>query len=137
MTMTYGDTTTTSLQSLDLYFSLCEDTALQRIWANALTNYAIWLTLHELAHYLYRIKDTKSEAFKTICWKGGKNSCKTDDFISEYAQTDMYEDYAEHFAYWYVVYVQKTEPLRKPDNPNSVPFQAKMKYFDMTYPTAI
>jgi hypothetical protein len=68
MTMTYGDSTTTSLQFIDLYFEVCNDIKLKEVWKNALHEYARWLTIHELGHYFYWIKDTQTVAFESICW---------------------------------------------------------------------
>jgi hypothetical protein len=131
--MTYGNTSTTSLQSLELFFNLCKEKQLKEIRNNALYEYAKWLILHELGHYLYYIKDSKAHLFEAICWKEEQLLCTADDFVSTYAQTDKYEDYAEHFAYWYVVHIQKEKPIEKPTSPTSVHFQAKMKYFDTAY----
>jgi len=131
--MTYGDTSTTSLQSIDLHFSLCNDARLKSVWDDTLRSYAKWLIVHELGHYLYYIKDTTFSVFERICWEGERNICTADDFIGEYAQTEKYEDYAEHFTYWYLVTVDKEEPLWKPSNPNAKKFQAKMKYFNLVF----
>jgi Zn-dependent peptidase ImmA (M78 family) len=131
--MTYGDNSTTSLQSLELYFSLCNATNIKEVRKMALNDYAKWLTLHELGHYLYYIKDTKAENFETICWEGDDKKCKDEDFISEYAQTNKYEDYAEQFAYRYLMNKQKEKPLWKPSDPNSVKFQEKMRYFSEVF----
>ena len=68
------------------------------------------LFIHELAHYIdiyvfipSSKKDDPSDSFYTISWK--KPSVKyanqgTMDFVSGYAQTNQYEDFAESFVFY-------------------------------------
>ena len=130
--ITYEDTTTTTLQSIDLHFSLCKDPQFKWMRTDSVYKYTKRLTLHELGHYFSYIKDVKFPTFEKICRTEGRNNCSPNNFISEYAQTDKYEDYAEHFAYRYLLTLQKETALWTPEDIDSKKIQTKMKYFDMT-----
>ncbi len=61
------------------------------------------LTLHEIGgHMSHYIKDDYREEFQKICWINSdtrNDSCLNSDFVSPYATTNAFEDYAETFAY--------------------------------------
>ena len=61
------------------------------------------MIVHELGgHMNHYLKDQDFEQFQAICRKTPKqqnNTCSNNDFVSEYAQTNAYEDYAESFTH--------------------------------------
>ena len=46
-------------------------------------------------------RDTWSSNFDKICWDTAKG-CSSENFVSNYANSNAAEDYAESFAYWYL-----------------------------------
>gem|GEM_PF-2309757 len=58
---------------------------------------------HELGgHFGHYIKDKNYKTFQDICRTDKNtrnNSCTDEDFVSDYATTSAYEDYAETFSY--------------------------------------
>jgi hypothetical protein len=135
--MTYNDTTSVSLQFINLYIELCDkyasDPALTSQRKTSLASIVKWLLVHEIGHYIYHIKNTSHPTFETICRTENKNLCTNSDFITSYAQTNSEEDYAEHFAYRYFHTLQQQETLQKPENPTTKKFQEKMKYFTTVF----
>jgi hypothetical protein len=61
------------------------------------------LIIHELGGHLgHYIKDTERKTFEAICRKTKEernDNCSEKDFVSPYAMTNSYEDYAETFAH--------------------------------------
>jgi len=81
------------------------------------------IVTHELAHHFYYYRDTKAGAFEDLCWKSDtvrNTACKSNDFVTEYAQTLSTEDYAEHFMYRF---------LKLVDN-NTAILQGKTDHFE-------
>lgn len=65
-------------------------------------SYIEQITVHELGHYVYYIKDNQPESFEKICRKTNKITCPKTQFISSYAQSWPEEDYAESFLHRYL-----------------------------------
>jgi len=81
------------------------------------------LVYHELAHYIYYLKDTTVQDFESICRSSWKNICNRSDFVTDYAQSGPGEDYAESFQYWYQSQVI---------NPSTA-MTKKLQYFDALF----
>ncbi|MDO4713568.1 MAG: hypothetical protein Q4B28_02755 [bacterium] len=64
---------------------------------------------HELGHYLYFFRDNQTDYFDQLCREEQSSKCQSEHFVSNYAQTNKEEDYAESFAYRYLhtLYQQK------------------------------
>jgi hypothetical protein len=46
-------------------------------------------------------RDTWTANFDKICWDTARG-CSSENFVSNYANSNAAEDYAESFAYWYL-----------------------------------
>ena len=86
--------------------------------------------IHELAHYLdiyylqKKVFQDPSENFYKISWENTHNIIgwqKIDDFVSGYAMTNKYEDFAESLAY----YIFANEEMREKMKSS---FHLKQKY---------
>lgn len=88
----------TTLEEVKLDISLCDSYQ----YIDQLGNQSKKLFLHELGHYMYYFTDKNVDDFETICRtpneKTRKNICKSNEFVSKYAQTNKEEDYAETFS---------------------------------------
>lgn len=112
----------TSLVSINFNVNLCEDMS----YLSGFDKHIIDLSYHELAHYIYYIKDTTKTNFESICRNGTKNTCKKSDFVSDYSLTSPEEDYAETFQFWYQSKI-KPKPWSK--------LSKKFSYFEKTIGT--
>lgn len=75
---------------------------------------------HELGHYLYFFRDPQATNFDQLCRSNSHNQCQQQHFVSEYAQTNKEEDYAESFAYRYLSlqhFEKEKEFWSAPQNP--------------------
>ena len=87
----------------------------EEYYLHNLRNYVDQILVHELGHYMYYFKDNSTDSFDSICRSGTSSRCALDEFVSRYAQTSKEEDYAESFAYWYLVVYPNSDP-DKPHN---------------------
>lgn len=76
------------------------------------------IIVHEMAHHYYYFheNDVSSTFWKNcrVSETSQNNQCSDNDFVSEYAQTNMLEDYAEHFMYWFLdIIPQETVIINK------------------------
>lgn len=72
-------------------------------YLNNFSSYVNQILVHELWHYIYYFKDFDHDDFDKICRANNSSRCLASDFVSSYAQRSKEEDYAESFAYWYLV----------------------------------
>jgi len=84
-------------KSIILNVNLCDN----KSFIQNYTNYIRQIFIHEISHYIYMFRDTWTADFDIICWDSGKG-CSEDSFVSNYANSNAAEDYAESFAYWYL-----------------------------------
>lgn len=91
---------------------------------------AVWVFIHELAHHMDIYTLTKkvfrdpSEDFYDISWESTTNirsGERIKDFVSGYAMTNKYEDFAESLTY----YIFANEEMRQKANKS---FSIKQKY---------
>ena len=64
------------------------------------------IIVHEMGHHYYYF-NARSVAnnFGAVCWvdeKSQNGQCSDANFVSSYAQTNMLEDYADHFMHWFL-----------------------------------
>jgi len=88
----------TTLEEIELDISLCDSYQ----YIDQLEWQIKKLVIHEIGHYLYYFKDTTPNIFESICWNKKwdteKKICDYEEFVSNYAQTNAEEDYAETFS---------------------------------------
>lgn len=84
-------------KSIILNVNLCEN----KSFIQNYTNYIRQIFIHEISHYIYMFRDTWTANFDKICWDTSKG-CSSENFVSNYANSNAAEDYAESFAYWYL-----------------------------------
>ncbi len=93
----------------------------------------LWVLLHEFAHYydIYSLPGSafwdKSQKFYDISWDSVtimKTWNRSEDFVSGYAMTNQYEDFAESYLY-YVLH--NDDFLKKAEN--NLQLAAKYRYF--------
>ena len=105
------------LSTLSLNINVCED----KSYLTDFDAYIKDLVYHEIAHYIYYIKDTKKASFESICTS---TKCVSTDYVTEYASTAPEEDYAETFQFWKQ---KKSQPY------SSVVLQKKFDYFEWLF----
>ncbi len=88
-----------AFSSITLVVNLCN----APFYMNNFQAYMNHILVHELGHYVYYFKDTTHTVFDALCRKNKTNVCNGSAFVSDYAMTMMEEDYAESFAYRYLV----------------------------------
>ena len=84
-------------KSIILNVNLCDN----KSFIQNYTNYIRQIFIHEISHYIYMFRDTWTANFDKICWDTAKG-CSSENFVSNYANSNAAEDYAESFAYWYL-----------------------------------
>ena len=84
-------------KSIILNVNLCDN----KSFIQNYTNYIRQIFIHEISHYIYMFIDTWTANFDKICWDTAKG-CSSENFVSNYANSNAAEDYAESFAYWYL-----------------------------------
>lgn len=89
---------TVNVQNITLNVNICFNYQ----YIQNIKNYIEQITIHELGHYVYYIKDTTPQTFQKICRKTNKASCPKTDFFSKYSQSWPEEDYAEVFLHRYL-----------------------------------
>lgn len=94
-----------TLKAIRLNINLCSDSD----YLNNFEKYVKQIFIHELAHYFYYFKDNNSQSFEEICWENENNICTINNFVSDYAQKNKEEDYAESFTYRYLGYLNNKE----------------------------
>lgn len=87
----------TKLTSITFNVNLCEDMSYLSWFDQHIKD----LVYHEIAHYVYYLKDSTSKNFIWLCRDNSTIICSKKDFVTEYSQTAGEEDYAETFQYWY------------------------------------
>lgn len=87
------------------------------------------LLAHELGHYISFFREKDASNFWKICRKGKANICNYKDFNSQYAQTNVDEDYAESFAYRY----RYNQDRKSHPAAGSEKLQQKEEYFDKLF----
>lgn len=92
-----GRTVDGKLTSITFNVNVCEDMS----YMDGFDDHIKSLVYHELAHYIYYLKDTTTSSFASLCRSGSNNACSRSDFVSDYSQNAIEEDYAETFQYWY------------------------------------
>ncbi len=85
------------LVSISFNINVCEDMS----YLSGFDQHIKDLVYHEIAHYIYYLKDTTTTNFESICTTNNKNTCLRKDYVSDYAMTAQEEDYAESFQSWY------------------------------------
>ncbi len=86
------------LVSISFNVNVCEDMS----YLSGFDQHIKDLVYHEIAHYIYYLKDTTTGNFELICTSSdGRNVCLRKDYASDYAMTASEEDYAETFQSWY------------------------------------
>jgi len=87
------------VQSIPLNVNVCGNYFLLQ----ELPTHYLKIVIHELAHhYYYFHDDAVSNTFENICrdqFDNKRGRCTLEDFVTEYAQSEPAEDYAEHFMY--------------------------------------
>ncbi len=84
-------------KSIELNINLCDSESFKGNYEN----YVKQIFIHEISHYIYVFKDDNYKEFSKICWENW-NTCSKSDFVSNYAQNNEAEDYAESLAYRYL-----------------------------------
>ncbi|MDD3868717.1 MAG: hypothetical protein PHR46_04000 [Candidatus Absconditabacteria bacterium] len=123
------DGTDRKLTKIILNINICKDTT----YLYNFDKYVRQIFIHEFAHYLYYFRDISTQTFDQLCRKDGENKCQSGDFVSQYAQQNKEEDYAESFTYWYLGY----EALLDQSEHSSAESRIKgikYRYFDRTFP---
>lgn len=90
------------VQSIPLNVNVCGNYFL----LHQLPHHYLKIVTHELAHHYYYFHDNDHHhTYENICRKdtfAKKGGCTDDDFVTDYAQTQAAEDYAEHFMHWFL-----------------------------------
>jgi hypothetical protein len=81
------------LTSINFNVNVCEDMS----YLSGFDQHIKDLVYHEIAHYIYYLKDRTTANFESICTTNNKNTCLRKDYVSDYAMTAQEEDYAESF----------------------------------------
>lgn len=89
--------TNKQFKSIELNINLCDS----KSFKDNYENYVKQIFIHEISHYIYVFKDNNYKDFSKICWWSW-NTCSKSDFVSNYAQNNEAEDYAESLAYRYL-----------------------------------
>lgn len=72
-----------NIQDINLNINICFNYQ----YMQNLREYIENITIHELGHYVYYIKDGNPESFERLCRKNNKIACSKNEFVSKYAQT--------------------------------------------------
>ena len=110
-------------KSIILNVNLCDN----KSFIQNYTNYIRQIFIHEISHYIYMFRDTWTANFDKICWDTAKG-CTKENFVSNYANSNAAEDYAESFAYWYLDNFNWTE--KQHGAPSNAILVEKLSYFD-------
>ncbi|MDR2541072.1 MAG: hypothetical protein LBD11_04785 [Candidatus Peribacteria bacterium] len=127
------DGTNKKFKQINLNINLCETES----YRTNFNKYVRQILVHELGHYFFYFKDSRSTEFAPICWTGGKQNCSSEDFVSTYAMKNADEDYAESFAHWYLekytddsMIVDQAHGSASVDSPK---LKEKAEYFEKAY----
>lgn len=113
-----------TIKSISIKINICN----KDNYISNFKNYVSQLLVHELWHYVYYFKDANNTVFDNICRQDKKNICSTkNDFVSDYATSNKEEDYAETFAYRYLV-DGSTKSTRRIISPNNVSSSTKIHW---------
>ena len=118
-----SDWTVKQFKWIILNINLCEN----KNFVQNYTNYIRQIFIHEISHYIYMFRDSQISKFDTICWDA-KSSCSAENFVSNYAQNNAAEDYAESFAYRYLDNFNGTD--KQHWAPSDAILGEKLSYFD-------
>lgn len=84
----------TTLEEIKLDIPLCDSYQ----YIDQLSTQIKKLAIHEIGHYLYYFKDNAPDTFESLCRNKKGKTCDASEFVSNYAQTNAQEDYAETFS---------------------------------------
>ena len=93
----------TTLEEIKLDIPLCDSYQYIEPLSTQVQNLAI----HEIGHYIYYFKDSSPSSFESLCRNSRGKTCDASEFVSNYAQTNAQEDYAETFSRRWITKINK------------------------------